>query len=196
VSKIFLSINGEVQGPYSIDEIKDRLASKKISLESYAWKESFVDWVRLSEIDGLNYESEPPPPPKVANKVKSHESNHKNGGDWVWICAAISLMLLIVSLHYEDEVYKNINVINAREAEFQTDEYNYSRGNQINNSDNPLGELLKEITIQKSLPYFREGIIEVGEKIHDISSYLKIITLIFIGIGVFNHWYNSRITKN
>lgn len=60
MKKWFFSDNGEVTGPFGLEESND-LASKNPEL--YAWHPSYTHWVPVSCIDEFETTITPPPPP-------------------------------------------------------------------------------------------------------------------------------------
>jgi len=69
--EIYLSINGQTEGPYRLEEIRGRLAAKKISYSDLAWHEGLKEWRLVGDMlaaypAGIAPPpSIPPPPPPI-----------------------------------------------------------------------------------------------------------------------------------
>lgn len=62
--QIYLVENGKSVGPFSIENVRQRLQDGELSRNDLAWYEGLADWIPLSEVPGL--EVAPPPPPPAA----------------------------------------------------------------------------------------------------------------------------------
>jgi len=51
--KWFVYINDHHEGPYSVSEVKDKIASKLVGHESYVWCEGMGDWAVITSIPEL-----------------------------------------------------------------------------------------------------------------------------------------------
>lgn len=66
----FLHYNLSQQGPFRIEEIREKLGQQEINLKTYAWKRGMRDWVRIVEIPELSaLLSEPQTPAEKAAPV-------------------------------------------------------------------------------------------------------------------------------
>ncbi len=68
---IFISRNGQNQGPYTLDEFRDRLEDERIDPKEHAWHEGLEDWIPAEEL--LKKESGPEPVPLKKQKPKDAE---------------------------------------------------------------------------------------------------------------------------
>ena len=50
----FFSVNGDQQGPFSVEEAK--LKARQIP-QGYAWRDGFAEWLPIAQIDELNSSS-------------------------------------------------------------------------------------------------------------------------------------------
>ncbi|MEW5692165.1 MAG: helix-hairpin-helix domain-containing protein [Candidatus Hydrogenedentota bacterium] len=53
MNQYYLYINGEIRGPFSIDDLKQFVAQGVVTSESYIWYEGLSDWRAASIIEGL-----------------------------------------------------------------------------------------------------------------------------------------------
>jgi membrane protease subunit (stomatin/prohibitin family) len=63
----FIAIDGQQQGPFNLNQIRELIAQGKCSRDSLVWKEGLADWIKATEavdIKGL-FGAAPPPLPKL-----------------------------------------------------------------------------------------------------------------------------------
>lgn len=49
--KWYLAAGNERQGPFSADEVREKIAALQVGLENLAWRKGFAGWTRLGDID-------------------------------------------------------------------------------------------------------------------------------------------------
>ena len=69
--QIFVSIQGQQQGPFPVPEVNAMLADGRLApLSTLAWHEGCPDWIPLAQVPGVVMPGEPAPvaatPPAVA----------------------------------------------------------------------------------------------------------------------------------
>lgn len=67
--QIYISKNGNQQGPYSVSDLNDLLESETIAGDDLCWYEGCADWIPLSQFPGFappKTPAQPPPPPTTA----------------------------------------------------------------------------------------------------------------------------------
>jgi membrane protease subunit (stomatin/prohibitin family) len=65
-SSYFIAVDGQQQGPFTMNQIRELIAQGKCSRDSLVWKEGLTDWVKAgdtADIKGL-FGAAPPPLPK------------------------------------------------------------------------------------------------------------------------------------
>ena len=63
----FLVENGVAAGPFTLDQVKQRLAEGRTRREDLIWKEGLADWVRIDTLPEFAQGGATPPPPPPAN---------------------------------------------------------------------------------------------------------------------------------
>lgn len=60
-----VSINGQQQGPFSLDQIKTMVGSGQITKQTYVWKQGMANWALAGDVPEINslFGMTPPPPP-------------------------------------------------------------------------------------------------------------------------------------
>jgi len=57
--EIYISRDGVQHGPYSVEEVNDRLASGEVSLDDLAWHEGAAEWLPLRQLFDVEIVEEP-----------------------------------------------------------------------------------------------------------------------------------------
>ncbi|MCK5029476.1 MAG: SPFH domain-containing protein [Bacteroidales bacterium] len=65
VIEYFVSVNGQQQGPFNADVLKQMIASGQLTKETFVWKQGMSGWVAASEVAEVAalFGATPPPPP-------------------------------------------------------------------------------------------------------------------------------------
>lgn len=106
--EIFISRNGQQFGPYTLGEVQADLNAGNVVETDLAWHEGASEWVKVSQIDGLNVPKKrvpppPPPPPLSASpprpplNVVNVPQQPYNVGEMV-IVGLVSLFVPLVGL--------------------------------------------------------------------------------------------------
>ncbi len=69
--QIFVHRNGEDQGPYTVEEIRDGLARHEFSLEDKAWHDGLADWIRVADLDCITECAAATSPPPSRRRAKA-----------------------------------------------------------------------------------------------------------------------------
>lgn len=67
--EFFLNIDGANEGPYSIEELRLKLANGSVGDSHYAWKQGWLGWRKLADISELQ-SSAPPPLPSTTHEAR------------------------------------------------------------------------------------------------------------------------------
>jgi uncharacterized protein (TIGR00266 family) len=81
-----IAVNGQAQGPYPEDEVKNMLNSGRITPDTMVWKEGMADWVAASSVPELRQGAAPgvppvQPPPAARSGSVAHEIDYRIFGD-------------------------------------------------------------------------------------------------------------------
>jgi hypothetical protein len=70
--QIHISRDGQILGPYSVEQVRDYLETGEVRPTDWAWFEGAQNWMCLFEVPGLSLESTPPPKPAYhhVSKIK------------------------------------------------------------------------------------------------------------------------------
>jgi len=66
VVQYFISVNGQQQGPFNTDALKQMIAQGQLTKETFVWKQGMSGWSaagEVPEVAGLFGAVPPPPPP-------------------------------------------------------------------------------------------------------------------------------------
>ncbi len=65
VMQYFISVNGQQQGPFNVDVLKQMIAQGQITKETYVWKQGMSGWSAAGEVPevAVLFGATPPPPP-------------------------------------------------------------------------------------------------------------------------------------
>lgn len=72
----YVAVNGQQQGPFSQDHIKNSLASGQFNQETLVWTEGYEKWVPVSQAAELHQVAAAPPPPATGGKI-AHEIDYE-----------------------------------------------------------------------------------------------------------------------
>lgn len=67
VIQYFVSVNGQQQGPFNADVLKQMIGSGQLTKETFVWKQGMPGWLAASEVTEVAslFGATPPPPPPV-----------------------------------------------------------------------------------------------------------------------------------
>ncbi len=68
VMQFFVSVNGQQQGPFNTETLKQMIAQGQLTKETYVWKQGMSGWAAAGEVPevvGLFGTTPPPPPPPM-----------------------------------------------------------------------------------------------------------------------------------
>lgn len=76
-----IAVNGQAQGPYPENEIREMLSSGRIARETLLWRDGMADWVAAAHIPELNQPGPttgiPPVQPATASGQSAHEIDYE-----------------------------------------------------------------------------------------------------------------------
>ena len=90
----FIFRSGQQLGPFTDDEIRSRLSSGMISLEDFAWREGFTDWVPVKSL----YSAAPTKPPELPQAAVKEKSEKQGCSPITTIGVIFIVVVLIVFL--------------------------------------------------------------------------------------------------
>jgi membrane protease subunit (stomatin/prohibitin family) len=63
--QFFIAVNGQQQGPFSMDQIKSGIANGQVNRETLVWKQGMANWAKAGEVAEIQplFAMAPPPPP-------------------------------------------------------------------------------------------------------------------------------------
>lgn len=70
---IYINRDGQQLGPFSLEEVRQRLASGQISGVDWAWPEGTKDWVPVQQVPGIG--APPPMVPSLPGSVSNENSS-------------------------------------------------------------------------------------------------------------------------
>jgi hypothetical protein len=81
----FISRNGQQEGPYSVEEIRSKLASGELTLNDHGWQEKMPDWQILGSIPAFSVPGTfaprtPPPAPSYEGSGRVSRGRKKTSG--------------------------------------------------------------------------------------------------------------------
>jgi len=120
----FLGIKGEQSGPYSVEEVGQKIARGEVGADDLCWREGFHEWLPVSSLPELGKAAQhsalqlPPvsiPPPHVP---RTPQPMARNEAGWLYIPMSRFVVLSIVSCGFYDAywIYKNWQYIKRRES--------------------------------------------------------------------------------
>ncbi|MCB1158514.1 MAG: SPFH domain-containing protein [Leptospiraceae bacterium] len=65
-SQYYISVNGQQQGPFPMDQLKNMAANGQLTKQTYIWKQGMANWQaagEVAEVSALFAQTPPPPPP-------------------------------------------------------------------------------------------------------------------------------------
>ena len=81
--EIQISINDEISGPYTLEQVQEMLANGDITAEAYAWYEGCEDWITIAEIPGIDETGEEEAATEEADSTEVIEEEAE-GDLFVW----------------------------------------------------------------------------------------------------------------
>lgn len=106
--QIYLARNGQREGPFSMDEVRGRLASGAAQSADLAWYEGAAGWLPLHQVPGLDVPQPippagampPPMPPPMPAQPATAAPAKSSGPAAVWVIVVLVLVggIFVVSL--------------------------------------------------------------------------------------------------
>lgn len=97
MSEIYLHINGQQAGPYSVEQIRQYVAEGRITGETPAWHKDLSEWSTVAQVVGLIQPGIPPPPPTFVPPTASAAAGKKGMSGCVIaaiICGVIGILFI------------------------------------------------------------------------------------------------------